>query len=114
MPPIAVRRHETCGLALMAIVASVPVVTRGVPPGVIVGDVVTARRAMYCVYAVKRMTGKPRPITTSAPGKTQSGSPKPAIAAFGAVATTMHATAYTASAFLSIPRPPRRIDGIAE
>ena len=97
---------------MMARVAIVPPPTRGVPPGVTVGDVVSARRMTCCVYAVKRITGSPSAMTMSAPGKTQSGSPIPMIAARATIATMTNAAAYVTSAFLSMPRPPSSTAGI--
>ena len=48
MPPRAVRYQLTCGAALSAIVAIVPCVVVGVPPGVNVGVAVIARRVTRC------------------------------------------------------------------
>src|SRR6476620_1221462 len=107
MPPIVVRRQERWGLAFRAIVAIVPCAT-GEPDGVYDGDVVTARRVTYCVYAVNRIIGSPSAMTIRAPGKTQSGSPMPTIDAFATTATRLHAAAYTARDFWSMPRAPGR------
>ena len=95
MPPRIVRRHETCGLALIASVAIVPcsAASDGVPPGVKVGVAAAMRCETYWVYPVTRITGSPSAMTASAPGKTQSGSPIAMIAARARIATARNAAA---------------------
>src|SRR5690606_3221855 len=94
-PPRAVRRKETWGWALSAMVAMVPDGAFGTmePPGVSVGVAVTAWRATRLTYAVARIAGSPSSITSTAPGKTQSGSPIPTTAALARIATAAVARA---------------------
>ena len=95
IPPRAVRFQETWGIALMAIVAIVPcpAASARVPPGVNVGVAAAARRATNWVYAVKSTSGSPSAMTTSAPGKTQSGRPIAMMAARARMATATNAPA---------------------
>src|SRR6185312_13348715 len=74
-PPSQVRRHDMCGLALMARPAIVPRDVVDVPPGVKAGVVVNARYAVRWTYAVRKIIGRPRSITPAEPGSTQSGRP---------------------------------------
>ena len=86
MPPRIVRRQLTCGLAFIAIVANVEL-GDGVPPGVRVGVLVSARCAVRWTNAVNRMTGSPSPATTRAPGSTHDGNPMPTMAALARIQT---------------------------
>src|SRR4029079_12676582 len=94
MPPRAVRYQLTCGAALRAIVWIAPwVAVLGVPPGVNVGVAAIARRVTRWTYPVHKTTGSPKPITRSAPGNTQSGSPMTIVAALARIATATNAAA---------------------
>ena len=89
MPPRAVRFHETCGLALIAIVAMVPArcASDGVPPGVNVGVAVAARCATYCVYAGEQDHREPERHDDQRAGEDPVGSPMAMIAARATIAT---------------------------
>ena len=112
MPPRVVRFHETCGLALSAIVAIVPCGACP-PPGVSVGVAVSARRATDWTYPVNRITGRPSAITMSAPGSTQVGSPIVTVAALAIAATAITDTTYASSARRNAAGPCMSTEGIA-
>ena len=111
-PPIHVRFHDTWGLALSAIVCSVPDGAADVPPGVKAGVAVYERCATRCTHAVNAMIGSPASITPNDPGSTQSGSPITVVAAHAVRAISALATAHNPSA-LPMGIRPARIPGAA-
>jgi hypothetical protein len=59
IPPCVVRRQLMWGLALSAIVATVPRTYVGVPPGARVGVVANALRVTRCTNLVVVVAGRP-------------------------------------------------------
>ena len=90
-----------CGLALMAMVASVPAGNM-VPPGVRVGVPTVAREAVRCTHQVTRTAGSPASTMAAVPASAQSGRPRNSLAA-----QTLPTTATATPPQMASARPSR-------